>query len=129
MAIEVKKRSGENIIHTVDKVKQITEEAQLRWPEQVAVTYVGDQSREVKETLNDLQNNVFSAVLLVVIVVIAALGVRSAMLVGFAIPGAFLTGILVIALSGLTINIVVLFGLIMAVGMLVDGCNCCYRVC
>jgi len=121
VAIEVKKRSGENIIHTVDKVKAITKEAQLKWPSQVAVTYVGDQSREVKETLNDLQNNVFSAVLLVVIVVIAALGVRSAMLVGFAIPGAFLTGILVIAISGLTINIVVLFGLIMAVGMLVDG--------
>lgn len=121
VAIEIKKRSGENIIHTVDKVKAITKEAQLKWPSQVAVTYVGDQSREVKETLNDLQNNVFSAVLLVVIVVIAALGVRSAMLVGFAIPGAFLTGILVIAISGLTINIVVLFGLIMAVGMLVDG--------
>ena len=121
VAIEVKKRSGENIIHTVDKVKAITKEAQLKWPSQVAVTYVGDQSREVKETLNDLQNNVFSAVLLVVIVVIAALGVRSAMLVGFAIAGAFLTGILVIAISGLTINIVVLFGLIMAVGMLVDG--------
>ncbi|QOL26727.1 efflux RND transporter permease subunit [Thalassotalea sp. LPB0316] len=121
VAIEVKKRSGENIIHTVDKVKAITAQEQQKWPSQVAVTYVGDQSREVKETLNDLQNNVFSAVLLVVIVVIAALGVRSAMLVGFAIPGAFLTGILVIAMSGLTINIVVLFGLIMAVGMLVDG--------
>ncbi len=121
VAIEVKKRPGENIIHTVDKVKAITEQAQQKWPSQVAVTYVGDQSKEVKETLNDLQNNVFSAVLLVVIVVIAALGVRSAMLVGFAIPGAFLTGILVIAISGLTINIVVLFGLIMAVGMLVDG--------
>ncbi|WDE04521.1 efflux RND transporter permease subunit [Thalassomonas viridans] len=121
ISLEVKKRSGENIIDTVDKVKALMEEQRQRWPEQVRVDYVGDQSKDVKDTLTDLQNNVFSAVLLVVIVVIAALGGRTAMLVGLAIPGAFLTGILVIAIAGMTVNIVVLFGLIMAVGMLVDG--------
>ena len=121
ISLEVKKRSGENIIETVDQVKVMIEEERAKWPNQVMVDYIGDQSIDVKDTLNDLQNNVFSAVLLVVIVVIAALGTRSAMLVGFAIPGAFLTGILVIAIAGLTVNIVVLFGLIMAVGMLVDG--------
>jgi len=121
ISIEVKKRSGENIIYTVEKVKQLVLDKKVKWPEQVRVDYIGDQSLEVKDTLNDLQNNVFSAVLLVVIVVIAALGSRSALLVGLAIPGAFLTGILVIALAGLTVNIVVLFGLIMSVGMLVDG--------
>ncbi|WP_286263009.1 efflux RND transporter permease subunit [Thalassotalea atypica] len=121
LSLEVKKRSGENIIYTVEKVKAIIEKSRKKWPEQVLVNYIGDKSLEVKETLNDLQNNVFSAVLLVVIVVIAALGTRSAMLVGLAIPGAFLTGILVIAMAGLTVNIVVLFGLIMSVGMLVDG--------
>lgn len=121
ISLEVKKRSGENIIYTVEKVKALVSKNQEKWPNQVKVDYVGDQSLEVKETLSDLQNNVFSAVLLVVIVVIAALGTRSAMLVGLAIPGAFLTGILVIAIAGLTVNIVVLFGLIMAVGMLVDG--------
>ncbi|WP_448213607.1 efflux RND transporter permease subunit [Colwellia sp. MEBiC06753] len=121
ISLEVKKRSGENIIDTVNKVKTLVEESRQKWPNQVMVDYVGDQSVEVKNTLSDLQNNVLSAVLLVVIVVIAALGTRSAMLVGLAIPGAFLTGILVIAMAGLTVNIVVLFGLIMAVGMLVDG--------
>lgn len=121
ISLEVKKRSGENIINTVDKVKQLIEEKRQRWPEQVVIDYVGDQSVDVRDTLNDLQNNVLSAVLLVVIVVIAALGSRTALLVGLAIPGAFLTGILVLAISGLTVNIVVLFGLIMAVGMLVDG--------
>ncbi|WDD98207.1 efflux RND transporter permease subunit [Thalassomonas actiniarum] len=121
ISLEVKKRSGENIIDTVDKVKVLIEEQRLRWPQQVSVDYIGDQSKDVKDTLTDLQNNVFSAVLLVVIVVIAALGGRTAMLVGLAIPGAFLTGILVIAIAGMTVNIVVLFGLIMAVGMLVDG--------
>ncbi|WP_440876270.1 efflux RND transporter permease subunit [Thalassotalea sp. PLHSN55] len=121
ISLEVKKRSGENIIETVNNVKSLIATAQQKWPEQVNVDYVGDQSVEVKNTLNDLQNNVFSAVLLVVIVIIAALGTRTAMLVGFAIPGAFLTGILVLAIAGFTVNIVVLFGLIMAVGMLVDG--------
>ncbi|MFD2167750.1 efflux RND transporter permease subunit [Thalassotalea euphylliae] len=121
VSLEVKKRAGENIIETIEKVKALVSKSQEKWPNQVSVDYVGDQSIEVKDTLNDLQNNVFSAVLLVVIVVIAALGTRSAMLVGIAIPGAFLTGILVIAMAGLTVNIVVLFGLIMAVGMLVDG--------
>lgn len=121
ISLEVKKRSGENIIYTVEKVKALIEESRTLWPEQIKIDYIGDKSLEVQDTLNDLQNNVLSAVLLVVIVVIAALGTRSALLVGLAIPGAFLTGILVIAIAGLTVNIVVLFGLIMSVGMLVDG--------
>lgn len=121
ISIEVKKRSGENIIYTVDNVKSLIEKEREKWPNQVVVDYIGDQSIEVKNTLSDLQNNVLSAVLLVVIVIIAALGTRTAILVGVAIPGAFLTGILVLAIAGLTVNIVVLFGLIMAVGMLVDG--------
>ncbi len=121
VSLEVKKRSGENLIETVEKVKAIVKENRSKWPRQIQVNYVGDQSIEIKNTLTDLQNNVFSAVLLVVIVIIAALGGRTALLVGLAIPGAFLTGILAIALAGMTVNIVVLFGLIMAVGMLVDG--------
>ncbi len=121
ISLEVKKRSGENIIETVENVKNLIEDERKKWPNQVNVDYVGDQSIEVKNTLEDLQNNVFSAVLLVVIVIIATLGSRTAMLVGFAIPGAFLTGILVLAIAGFTVNIVVLFGLIMSVGMLVDG--------
>jgi len=121
VSLEIKKRSGENVIITVNKVKALIEAEREKWPNQVVVDYIGDQSVEIKDTLTDLQNNVFSAVLLVVIVIIAALGTRTAMLVGLAIPGAFLTGILVLAIAGYTVNIVVLFGLIMAVGMLVDG--------
>jgi multidrug efflux pump len=71
--------------------------------------------------LSDLQNNIISAVLLVMVVIVAALGVRTAGLVGIAIPGSFLTGILMIYMMGLTVNVVVLFSLIMATGMLVDG--------
>ncbi|BDY06400.1 efflux RND transporter permease subunit [Ferrimonas sp. YFM] len=121
VSLEVKKRPGENIIITVAKVKALMEAAKEQWPENLEVTYTGDSSKDVKQMLSDLQNNVVSAILLVVIVVIAALGLRSAGLVGIAIPGSFLTGLLVLAVFGLTVNMVVLFALIMAVGMLVDG--------
>ena len=121
VSLEVKKRAGENIIDTVAEVKKVVSEAQKMWPEHIKVNYTGDMSKDVEMMLSDLQNNVLSAVLLVVIVIVAVLGARTAFLVGVAIPGSFLTGILVISLFGLTVNIVVLFALIMAVGMLVDG--------
>ena len=121
VSLEVIKRPGENIIETVDKVKKLINENREHWPSNINVSYAGDNSKDVKDMLSDLQNNIVSAVLLVVIVIIASLGLRSAALVGLAIPGSFLIGILVLWMSGITINIVVLFALIMAVGMLVDG--------
>ena len=121
VSLEVKKRPGENIIETVAHVKHLISEVQPYWPATISVDYSGDKSKEVKQMLSDLQNSVLSAVLLVIIVIIGILGARTAILVGIAIPGSFLTGILVIALLGHTINMVVLFALIMAVGMLVDG--------
>ena len=121
ISLEVVKRPGENIIATVDKVKAFIVDNEVLLPNNIRISYAGDRSKDVKIMLNDLQNNVLSAVLLVVIVIIAILGVRSAALVGIAIPGSFLTGILVLWMSGITVNIVVLFALIMAVGMLVDG--------
>ncbi|MGL6258405.1 efflux RND transporter permease subunit [Vibrio sp. WXL210] len=123
VVLEVKKRAGENIIDTVALVKAVMEAAQQRedWPSNLLVKYTGDQSKDVQMMLNDLQNNVLSAVILVVIVIIAILGVRTALLVGISIPGSFLTGLLVLSVFGLTVNIIVLFALIMAVGMLVDG--------
>jgi len=121
VSLEVKKRPGENIIETVEKVKGLITQVQAYWPATVTVDFSGDKSKDVKQMLSDLQNSVLSAVMLVVIVIIGILGVRTAILVGVAIPGSFLTGILVLALLGHTINMVVLFALIMAVGMLVDG--------
>ncbi|WP_413285133.1 efflux RND transporter permease subunit [Vibrio sp. MA40-2] len=123
IVLDVKKRAGENIIETVELVKQVIVGAQEldSWPDNLMVEYTWDESNDVKLMLSDLQNNILSAIILVVIVIIAILGVRTALLVGVSIPGSFLTGILVLAVFGLTINIMVLFGLIMAVGMLVDG--------
>lgn len=121
LSIEVVKRSGENIIDTIADVREVVEKERAFWPDGVEVTFTQDESKQIKTMLLDLQNNVISAILLVMIVVVWALGVRSALLVGIAIPGAFLTGILVVYSMGLTVNIVVLFSLILSVGMLVDG--------
>ena len=123
VSLEVKKRPGENLLETVANVKGLIEGAQQTaiWPSSVYVSYTGDQSVDVNMMLGDLQNNVSSAVILVAVVIVAILGLRTAILVGVSIPGSFLTGILIIAMFGYTLNTVVLFSLIMAVGMLVDG--------
>ena len=92
ISLEVIKRPGENIIDTVDKVKALIAENREFWPNNIQVNYTGDSAKDVRTMLNDLQNNVLSAVLLVVIVIIAILGMRSALLVGIAIPGSFSNG-------------------------------------
>lgn len=121
LVLEVSKRAGANIIETIAKVRGLIEGAHSELPEELEVRYIMDQSTEVRDILSDLLNNVLTAIVLVIIVVIAAMGPRSAVLVGLTIPGAFLTGILVIWGMGLTLNIVVLFSLILVAGMLVDG--------
>ncbi|MEX2650451.1 MAG: efflux RND transporter permease subunit [Alphaproteobacteria bacterium] len=121
LALEVSKRTGENIIETIEKVRATVERERAAWPAEVEVAYLQDQSVHIRDMLLDLQNNLISGVLLLAVAVVAALGWRSAMLVGFAVPSSFLVGILVLAAMGLTINVVVLFSLILAVGMLVDG--------
>ena len=121
VALEVSKRIGTNIIDTIAEVRALVESEREAWPSSIRVNYSQDKSEDIRTMLKDLQNNVIAAVLLVMIVVVASLGWRSAALVGVAIPGSFLAGIMVLGLTGLTINIVVLFSLIMAVGMLVDG--------
>ena len=121
LAIEVVQRSGANIIGTVDKIKALIEEDRRSWPAAISIVASRDKSKDVHRMLSNLQNSVISAVLLVFIVIIGILGFRAASLVGVSIPGSFLLGILVITSFGITINMMVLFALIMAVGLLVDG--------
>ena len=121
LALEVKKRSGANIIETVDLVKQAIAAEQANWPDSVRINYMQDESKQVQTMLADLESNVIAAVLLVMIVIVWSLGLRSSILVGLAIPGAFLAGVTVLFFMGYTMNMVVLFSLILVVGMLVDG--------
>ena len=120
VAIEVSKRIGANLIETVDAVKEVTETLRKDMPEGVVVSFSQDKSTTIRQLLFDLQNSVLTAVLLVFIVILYALTVRSSILIGLAIPASFLMGILGLQMAGLTVNLVVLFSLILAVGMLVD---------
>ncbi len=121
LAIEVSKRLGTSIIEVTDTVRATVDARARSWPEGIDVAFSQDKSTKIRDRVRDLQNNVLNAVLLVMIVLIAVLGPRSAALVGVAIPGSFLLGILAISLVGFTANTVVLFALILAVGLLVDG--------
>jgi len=121
LAIEVVQRARANVIETIDEIKALIAEEQAYWPAEIEVIASRDKSKDVNDMLTELQNSVLAAVLLVFIVIIGILGIRTALLVGVAIPGSFLMGILLIGSFGITINMMVLFALIMAVGMLVDG--------
>lgn len=121
VVLEIKKRIGSNIIETLDQVKYILEQAQPKLPAGIHISYSQDESKNIKNMLNDLFNNVLVATILVMIIVLGSLGVRSASMVGLAIPGSFLIGILLLNAMGYTLNMVVLFSLILSVGMLVDG--------
>ena len=120
MTIEVSKRTGANLIEVVDATRAVVQELQKTWPDAVQVTFTQDKSKIIRQMLSDLQNSVFTGVLLVSIVILFALGFRASLFIGIAIPASFLAGVLGLQLAGLTVNIVVLFSLILAVGMLVD---------
>ena len=121
VTIEVSKRVGENIIETIDKVKKIVNESKTTFPSNIKISFSQDNSKYIKDMLNSLQNNVIAAIILVLIIILGALGVRSGFLVGVSIPGSFLSGVLLLSVMGFTVNIVVLFALILSVGLLVDG--------
>jgi multidrug efflux pump len=120
IAIEVKKRVGSNLVDTVETVKVLADEFQKSLPEGMHVTYTQDKSVFINQLLTDLQNHVLIAVILVFIVILYALSGRSSLIIGLAIPSSFLMGILLLSLMGFTMNMIVLFSLILAVGMLVD---------
>src|SRR3974390_150420 len=120
MTIEVSKRSGANLIETVDGVKKVVEQIKTTWPAGVQVIFTQDKSKLIRQMLSDLQNSVATGVLLVAVIILFALGFRASLFIGIAIPASFLAGVLGLQLAGLTVNIVVLFSLILAVGMLVD---------
>ena len=114
------KRTGANLIETVDEVKRVAEEFRQYLPEGTVISFSQDKSKDIRQLLSDLQNSVLTAVILVFIVILYALSVRASLLIGLAIPASFLMGMLLLSLWGFTVNIVVLFSLILAVGMLVD---------
>ncbi len=125
MAIQVVKRKGANLIQTVEDVKKAVNSHAESWPpalqNSVRVNFSLDNSKQVKGMVDSLESAVLTAIALVMIVVLASLGTRSALLVGFAIPTSFMLTFAFLAVFGIAISNIVMFGLILAVGMLVDG--------
>ncbi|WP_026380718.1 efflux RND transporter permease subunit [Afifella pfennigii] len=121
IALDVVKRLGTNIIENNQAVRDVVAAATRDWPPNVELHYLLDQSSFIHEVLGSLESAILTAILLVMIVVLATLGLRSALLVGLAIPTSFMIGFLLMSVMGMTVNMMVMFGLVLTVGMVVDG--------
>ena len=121
IAIQVIKRIGTNIVENNQQVRSLVANQTKNWPTAIKVDYALDQSKFIFEVLGSLQSAIITAIALVMIVVVAALGIRSALLVGFAIPASFMIGFLIMGLAGMTVNMMLMFGMVLTVGILVDG--------
>ncbi len=121
ISLDIIKRRGENLINAADGIKKVIEEAKPNLPPDLKISLFNDQSVYTKNEVDNLLNSIISGVILVVLVLLFFLGLRNAMFVGIAIPLSMLTGILILHVTGTTMNIVVLFALILALGLLVDN--------
>ncbi|RJQ49916.1 MAG: efflux RND transporter permease subunit [Nitrospiraceae bacterium] len=119
--IAVKKRAGENIIEITDRVDEILARLSAGWPKGTEIIKVMDKARDIRLMVDDLNNNILSGLVLVVAVLLFAMGLRNAVLVGLAIPFSMLLSFIVLYAMGITLNMVVLFSLTLALGMLVDN--------
>lgn len=121
VTLVVKKRSGENLIRIAADVRAVIDELQPNFPTGTQISLVADQSIQIKRMVGELENNILSGLVLVVAVLLAFFGLRNAIFVGMAIPFSMLITFIVLRVFGITLNMVVLFSLILALGMLVDN--------
>src|SRR5580704_9885084 len=121
IALEVTKRIGANVIENNQKVRALVDQAAKSWPPGVHVSYMFDESTFIADDLGSLSDSIILAIILVMIIVVAALGLRSGLLVGAAIPTSFLISFLVLNAMGMTLNFMIMFAMLLAVGILVDG--------
>ncbi len=121
VAVEVSKRKGVSLVEAVTKIKVVVEALRLHYPANVEVSYLADQAPETIEQISTLQGNISTAMFLVLTVVVAAVGLRSGVLVALGIPFSFLFAFVVVNLLGFTYNFMVMFGMLLGLGMLIDG--------
>ncbi|MGO3689155.1 MAG: efflux RND transporter permease subunit [Psychroflexus halocasei] len=120
--LDVKKRAGKNMIEAVEQIKEIVEkEKSDYYPENLEISITNDQSVQTENQVNDLVNNIVFGVILVVGVLMFFLGFRNALFVGVAIPLSMFIALTILSSLGFTLNTMVLFGLVMGLGMLVDN--------
>ncbi len=121
VSISVKKRSGENIIAISAQIDALLASSQPNWPADTEITKIMDSSTEIKQMVADLENNILTGLVLVLVVIFFAMGLRNAILVSLSIPFSMLLSFSVLYFMGITLNNVVLFSLTLALGMLVDN--------
>lgn len=119
--IMVKKRAGENIIAITDGVDDFLDRMKPTWPQGTEITKLMDKAKDIRDMVADLENNILSGLVLVVVVIFFFMGVRNAVMISLAIPFSMLLSFMVLYAMGITLNMVVLFSLTLALGMLVDN--------
>ncbi len=121
ISLNVLKRSNANLIDTVEAAKAVTAEFQKTIPGKVTIFFTMDQSPMANSQVTELQGNILTALALVMVIVVAAIGLRSGIIVGLGIPVSFLFSMIFIFMLGYTFNFMVMFGLLLGLGMLIDG--------
>lgn len=121
VSLDIIKRRGENLLAAADKIDKVLEDVEKILPEELTITTFNDQSVATEDGVENLENSIISGVILVVLVLLFFLGFRNSLFVGLAIPLSMLMGIMILHATGTTMNIVVLFSLILALGLLVDN--------
>ncbi|UCH06451.1 MAG: efflux RND transporter permease subunit [Deltaproteobacteria bacterium] len=119
--IAVKKRAGENVIRISEQVDNLIEEQKPAWPARTRVTKLMDHAKDIRIMVADLENNIVTGLILVIVVLFFVMGVRNAVLVSMAIPFSMLISFMILNALGMTLNMVVLFSLTLSLGMLVDN--------
>lgn len=120
ITIPVKKRSGENLVRIADDTKKLIKEEEKSLPSGVKISITGDQSKDVRNTVHELENGIVTGMVLVVVILLLFLGFKNALLTSTSIPLSFLISFIVLSAMGVTLNIVVLFTLILVLGIIVD---------
>ncbi len=121
VSLAITKRTGANILDVATRVKEAVANEAKSWPEGVEYRVLGDQSKMIKNMVSDLENGILTALVLVVAVILVFMGVRNSLFVAISIPLSFMLSMIVIELLDMTLNMMVLFSLILALGMLVDN--------
>ena len=121
VAVDVAKRSGTNLLLLNDKVNDVISKVKTQIPKDIDIIIVNNQSRNTKEQVSTLENSIFSGVILVVLVLMFFLGVRNALFVGLSIPLSMCISFLVFQIFGITVNMMILFSLVISLGLLVDN--------
>ena len=121
VVIEVTKRPGTSIVKVVDEIKFRVDSMRKGLPANVEINYIADMTPDTVEQISTLEGNISTAMFLVLTVVVATIGIRSGLLVAFGIPFSFMFAFIFVNLLGFTYNFMVMFGMLLGLGMLIDG--------